>query len=194
MFNLPVGNISPMAETLKDRLKELIEPMGRGAQKRLAIACGIDPASVNNWLSGKTKTIEGANLLAAARFLGVSPEWLATGKGPREQLSNREQYATELLGENVTNGIATTPSQPVKLDPHILVEAEKWVLFEEGPGRAHATPLLPRAERLSALYAMILADGGTLSPTNAKRLIEAASARQMGGRSDRSGNEGGAAS
>jgi transcriptional regulator with XRE-family HTH domain len=170
--------------TLKDRLKGLIEPLGRGGQKRLAVACGIDPASVNNWLSGKTKTLEGANLLAASRFLGVNAEWLATGKGPREPLTNREGWVNEKLGETVTSDLAPK-SHLATLDPHILVEAEKWVLFEEGPDRRLAYSLLPRAERLSAIYALIQADGGSLSPENSKRLIEAAALRLQGNGSDR---------
>ncbi|EIK96083.1 putative phage repressor [Pseudomonas sp. M47T1] len=51
-------------------------------QAALARACGIKPPSVNDWLSGKTKTIEGENLLNAAEALKVIPMWLATGKGP----------------------------------------------------------------------------------------------------------------
>lgn len=48
----------------------------------LKAACGIAQSSVSAWFSGKTKKIEGANLLRAATYLGVNPEWLATGLGP----------------------------------------------------------------------------------------------------------------
>jgi phage repressor protein C with HTH and peptisase S24 domain len=51
-------------------------------QAALARACGIRAPSVNDWISGKTKTIEGQNLLIAADYLKVMPMWLATGKGP----------------------------------------------------------------------------------------------------------------
>lgn len=47
----------------------------------LARACGVRPPSVSDWLSGKTKKLEGANLLAAAEHLRVNPWWLATGRG-----------------------------------------------------------------------------------------------------------------
>lgn len=47
----------------------------------LARACGIKQPSVSDWMSGRTKKIEGANLLRAAGYLGVTPEWLATGRG-----------------------------------------------------------------------------------------------------------------
>ena len=48
----------------------------------LARACGIRQPSINDWLNGRTKKLEGANLLAAAEFLHVNPWWLATGAGP----------------------------------------------------------------------------------------------------------------
>lgn len=75
--------------TLAERLvfaMNRIEPKVK--QVDLANACNIKPSSISDWLNGRTKKIEGANLLAAASRLGVSPEWLATGKGriePRKQ-------------------------------------------------------------------------------------------------------------
>ncbi|WP_313761166.1 helix-turn-helix domain-containing protein [Caballeronia sp. GaOx3] len=50
----------------------------------VARACGIASSSVSAWLSGKTKKIEGANLLAAAEYLGVNPKWLANEEAPRD--------------------------------------------------------------------------------------------------------------
>lgn len=68
--------------TLQDRLRQIMAGPPKVSQAALARACGIKPPSVNDWLSGKTKTIEGQNLLLAAEFLGVAPKWLATGRGP----------------------------------------------------------------------------------------------------------------
>lgn len=48
----------------------------------LARACGIRQPSINDWLNGRTKKLEGANLLAAAECLKVNPWWLANGTGP----------------------------------------------------------------------------------------------------------------
>lgn len=57
----------------------------------LAKACGIKQPSINDWLNGRTKKLEGANLLAAAECLGVLPWWLAAGKGPmRSPMSQQE--------------------------------------------------------------------------------------------------------
>lgn len=67
--------------TLQERLKLAMAGPPKVTQAALARACGIRAPSVNDWLSGKTKTIEGQNLLLAAEYLKVLPMWLATGKG-----------------------------------------------------------------------------------------------------------------
>ena len=51
-------------------------------QAGLARACGIRPPSVSGWLTGKSKSIEGTNLIKASEYLGVRSKWLATGLGP----------------------------------------------------------------------------------------------------------------
>lgn len=47
----------------------------------IALACGVSAPSVNDWFSGKTKNLDGNNLLNAAKYLKVNPEWLGSGKG-----------------------------------------------------------------------------------------------------------------
>lgn len=69
--------------SLSDRFKSISAEMPRGWQSKLAKKCGVKPPSVNDWLSGKTKNLEGTHLNKAADFFGVSPEWLATGTGPK---------------------------------------------------------------------------------------------------------------
>jgi phage repressor protein C with HTH and peptisase S24 domain len=71
-----------MKSTLADRMRLALAGPPKKTQKALADACGIKPPSVNGWVSGESKTIEGANLLKAAAFLGVSAKWLAEGVGP----------------------------------------------------------------------------------------------------------------
>jgi len=72
---------------LKDRLRLAMDGPPRVPQVDLARACGVSGPTVNDWLSGKTQTIKGPYLLACARYLGVSADWLATGKGPMRSLS-----------------------------------------------------------------------------------------------------------
>ncbi|WP_186120601.1 helix-turn-helix domain-containing protein [Burkholderia gladioli] len=69
-------------------LAERLELALKSADKKpaeLARACAVKAPSVSDWLSGKTKKMEGANLLMAADFLNVEPWWLATGEGSMER-------------------------------------------------------------------------------------------------------------
>lgn len=68
--------------SLADRLRLAMEGPPRISQAAIARACGIKAPSVTDWLNGRTKRLEGSNLLATARILGVNPEWLANGEGP----------------------------------------------------------------------------------------------------------------
>jgi transcriptional regulator with XRE-family HTH domain len=58
-------------------------------QTGLAKACGIAQPSISQWFNDSgtkkaTEMIRGDNLMAAARYLRVRPEWILTGKGPVE--------------------------------------------------------------------------------------------------------------
>ena len=80
--------------TFKDRLALAMKGPPKVSQAALARACGVKPPSVTDWLSGRTKTLEGKNLLSAAAFLKVSPDWLATGKGSMQsaKTANPSRY------------------------------------------------------------------------------------------------------
>lgn len=71
-----------MSNTLKERVTERMQAMGL-KNAALAKICDVRPPTSFNWASGKTKNIKGAPLLKAAAALGVTPEWLASGKGPK---------------------------------------------------------------------------------------------------------------
>jgi phage repressor protein C with HTH and peptisase S24 domain len=71
-----------MKSTLAERMRLALAGPPKVTQKALAEACGVKPPSVNGWVTGESKTIEGANLMKAAAFLGVSAKWLAEGVGP----------------------------------------------------------------------------------------------------------------
>lgn len=101
--------------TLKERLALAMAGPPRVSQASLARACGISAPSVNDWVSGKTKTIEGKNLLNAADFLRVSPSWLAEGRGRmRKAVSGSEGLSQE--EENVEQGPPiTTPIRRIDI-------------------------------------------------------------------------------
>ncbi|WP_127564964.1 S24 family peptidase [Stenotrophomonas indicatrix] len=66
--------------TLSERLARALAH-AQITQAHLAREVGVSAPSVHNWFSGKAKFLRGANLLAAAKVLGVSESWLATGNG-----------------------------------------------------------------------------------------------------------------
>ncbi|WP_334069810.1 XRE family transcriptional regulator [Acinetobacter colistiniresistens] len=70
-------------KTLSERLKYAMEvlPLKKIKGVELARAVGVKPPSVSDWLSGKSKTMEGENLIKASKFLGVNAAWLASGIG-----------------------------------------------------------------------------------------------------------------
>lgn len=70
--------MSTLAERLK-RAMEMHNPRIRNVD--LAKACNLSPPAITEWTSGKTRSITGDNLLRAARYLKVSPDWLASGTG-----------------------------------------------------------------------------------------------------------------
>lgn len=82
--------------TLQERLRQIMAGPPKVSQAALARACKVKPPSVHDWLSGKTKTIEGQNLLAAADFLRVSPTWLATGKGSMKRGVAKDEEASNV--------------------------------------------------------------------------------------------------
>jgi len=73
-------------KTLAERLRYAMEvlPSKKIKGVELARAVGVKPPSVSDWLSGKSKTMEGENLLKASKFLKVNPAWLASGVGNPE--------------------------------------------------------------------------------------------------------------
>ena len=82
--------------SLSQRLMELGSYLPRGWQADLARACDVKPPSVADWLSGKSKTMGGENLLNAAAFFYVNPTWLAAGKGMKEAYGG--YHASEVVG------------------------------------------------------------------------------------------------
>ena len=70
-----------MQSTLAERLREAMngEPKRTGAE--LARACNVKQPSVIDWLSGKSRSMDGNNLIDAAEFLGVNAKWLIKGVG-----------------------------------------------------------------------------------------------------------------
>lgn len=101
------------------RIKQRREALGMSVAG-LARACGIRPPSIHNWEGGRTKAIEGKNLVAAARALGVSPEWILTGQG---QLTAAAAItSTEIVTIRPRSNTPAVLDAP-PIDPHRLARA-----------------------------------------------------------------------
>ena len=81
-----------MGTTLAERMQEALNQSPDKTQAGLASACGISASAVSNWFTGKTKNLRGPNLYTAARYLGVSAEWLATGRGSLQIAEPKTDY------------------------------------------------------------------------------------------------------
>lgn len=77
--------------TFADRLAQALDAAGkkRGDLARVLRSpdgtMGISPSGVGQLLSGQSKSATAENCERAARFLGVSGYWLATGEGPMRE-------------------------------------------------------------------------------------------------------------
>jgi hypothetical protein len=72
-----------MPSSLARRLNQAIAEMPgeKPSSADLARVAGVKAPSVTDWFNGRTKTLTKA-LLPVAAYLGVTPEWLRTGKLP----------------------------------------------------------------------------------------------------------------
>ncbi|MDU8542931.1 helix-turn-helix domain-containing protein [Pseudomonas amygdali] len=96
------------------------------SQAALARACGVTAPSVNDWVSGKTKTIEGQNLLLAADFLQVLPLWLATGKGRMRKTDAADEDSSQLSGEQSNFEMTAQPDRMYRYPVVSTVAAGAW--------------------------------------------------------------------
>ena len=81
LLSVPMSTLMERMSIALAYRQSIAKPGEEISQAALSRACGVKPPSVNNWFSGKTKSLEGANLTRAAAYFGVRPTWLAEGKG-----------------------------------------------------------------------------------------------------------------
>lgn len=134
--------------TLKDRLAIAMAGPPKVSKAALARACGVTPPSVNDWCSGKTKSLEGVNLIKAATRLQISPQWLATGKGE--------------MRSNVT---AIHPDDPLPDD--VIQVPEYRVHFSAGNGHHVCYDLADEVE--PATYRLSWFQKNRINPSQVRR-------------------------
>lgn len=87
---------SETVSSIGERLKEAREKAGIGVRE-LARLSGfpMSHADVSKIEAGKQPRPNGPKLVAYAKVLGVSPEWLLSGTGPKARLSGEEPDAND---------------------------------------------------------------------------------------------------
>jgi phage repressor protein C with HTH and peptisase S24 domain len=76
--------------TLADRILEA-RTDAKLDPAELARLVGVKPAAAYQWESGATKSLKDVTLMTLSEVLGVSPLWLATGRGPKNLLDSVSQ-------------------------------------------------------------------------------------------------------
>ncbi|WP_134636603.1 helix-turn-helix domain-containing protein, partial [Pseudomonas aeruginosa] len=79
---------------LKDRIRARLKAL-RLSQSELASRVGVSKGTVTFWMNG-TNLIKGENLMAVARELQCSPEWLISGT---EAKPNSSQAEAVIIGD-----------------------------------------------------------------------------------------------
>jgi transcriptional regulator with XRE-family HTH domain len=97
----------PSLPSLAERLKWAMSRADMNGAE-LAKACGVSAASVSGWVRGIADNIRLPYFFAAARALGVDPEWLATGKGASTGADDRN-LAIGKTRQRRANGAAAPP-------------------------------------------------------------------------------------
>lgn len=69
-------------DTIGKRIKQTREEQGK-TQSHIAKAAGVGKSAVSQWENDQVKGLKPHHLVAVAVDLGVSTDWLVTGKGDR---------------------------------------------------------------------------------------------------------------
>ena len=67
-----------------ERIKEAREDL-HISQSELAKRARVTKSAVSQWENGSTRELKAGHLLAVAKALNVSPDWLVTGRGPKHR-------------------------------------------------------------------------------------------------------------
>ena len=104
--------------SLADRIKQRMAAV-QLSQADLTRLTNRKGSSVNNWLSGETKSLKGDTLMNLAKALKCRPLWLSTGTGPMEITPDEAPTVRELPGSYAVRLLASLDERST-LDREIL--------------------------------------------------------------------------
>lgn len=111
--------------TLQNRINKLFDEAPEKKAIELARFAKITRATVSAWRNGGTNKITGENAFAVARFFGVNPEWVQTGKGSKKLLQTKEDHPGYKITEKQKKFIELFESLPQKEQDKLFEELEK---------------------------------------------------------------------
>lgn len=119
--------------SLAERLRAALDA-ARINQSELSRRVGVTRGAVSFWLKGTTGSLEGENLIRTAQALGVSPNWLATGRGKMTPASakeisfedNPEYPAVRRVKIKLSAGITGFGVEPFDEDHAPIVFSRSW--------------------------------------------------------------------
>lgn len=159
---------------MSDRLASAMALRGRDV-RYLVESTGLSKSGIHFVLNGTTRaeTVRAVNVDLLADALNVRRDWLLYGRG----LPERDEIVKDC------HPSAGSVSHIEAISPAILARSEFWLRVEERAGVEY--PDMRRAERMIALYKMIEADGGDLSPEHTVELV----LKTQGGNKDERGHK-----
>jgi len=147
--------------TLGARLRQ-VRTEAQLSQEQAGQIAGVSKQAISHIENDRTKNPEAATLEPLARRLGVSLQWLMTGRGERAPASSDNSGVSRVETVVEPSTRSALASQTLRIDPAILLEAETWAqIFEANDGGGW--PDLRRKQKEAEVYALIVADGGKLS-------------------------------
>jgi transcriptional regulator with XRE-family HTH domain len=160
-------NPSTLSQRLKTALsqrKETANKLERITQVGLAKHCGVSTASVSDWITGKSASMEAENLLKAAEYLHVSAKWLASGHGPMSPSVATHSDRESPTPQNGTDGVTLSHSNtriPVMFTCEFKAgQWEKPNKFTKEPGK-----YVDYAIDFGATAFIVVSLGGGLGPS-----------------------------
>lgn len=109
--------------TLAERLNQVLMDNPSLTKTGLWKACDLTSGAISQWFSGQTKEIKGASLLKDAVYLGVNPEWLASGKG--DPVNKNTKHLADEVKQDAAQYIVGNLKIPTK--EQMLIDAFRGI-------------------------------------------------------------------
>lgn len=115
-----------------ERLTRALDHAGK-SRAELARAIGVSPQAIGGLMSGATKALTAENNFKAARALGVSAYWLATGEGTESDGDSAGPEGWPFRRIDHAKVKALSPARLAELETAVLIAAGHLGLDVRGP-------------------------------------------------------------